>query len=244
MQPLKLFQRFSRRFNKPLKLLSFLGFVSFSVWVVYNLFSIKTIEIEGGKREKLLGPVLLYGKNLLWLKKEEVAKTLLRNNPYLKEVEVYKKYPNKLVIKTSWRDPVGFLQVKEGYFLLDKEGRILKRIRENTNDFPLLVFYQIFSFEDYSVGEYLDYIELKYSLEIIDLLSRLGFPVNKVDILQRNMIRFKLNKNQLEINTIYISAERDLKEQQWEVKEILKFLEVSGKRASEIDLRFKRPILR
>lgn len=239
-----LFQKYLRRFDKHIKLLAFLGFFFFSIQWFFRFFSVKTVELIGENRKEILGLKNVYGKNLIFLDEKELSSKLLSYNPYLKKVTVQKIYPNKLILQLNFRKPLALLKVKEGFFVLDKEGRLLERIRSLNRELPLINFYQNFDFEEFYPGEYLNYIEIKYSLYFLDLLYSFEIKVKTVDILRGDMIRFNLKENNFEIKEIKITTEKDLEKEEIELKDILKYLKVSGRKAKEIDLRFKRPILK
>ncbi len=238
------FQRFSRRFNKRIKVFSLLGFFLFFLHFFFSFFSVKQVQIFGSGGKNILGLEQLYGKNLIFFNPKHFASELISLNSYLKSVEIKKKFPSTLVLKFFLREPLAVLQAKQGYFILDKEGRLLERIRKVEREYPMINFYQKFDFEEFSPGDFIEYNEIKYSLWFLDLIESYGIKVKAVDILRGDMIRFNLRENDFGIRKIYLTIEKKLEKEETELKEVLKYLKVSGKKVREIDLRYKRPILR
>ncbi len=244
MQQKKLLQKYLRRFNRLIRILSLFGFVVFLLFFLARFFTVNVIELVGAEDRKVRGIKELYGKNIFFVNIEEESQRLKLLNSYLLRVYIKKKYPNKLRLELKWREPIGFLVVDKGFYLLDKEGRILERLKAKPKRYPQINFYQKFNFEYFSPGEFIDYIELKYALKFLDILGKIGIGVNSVDILRGDMIRFNLKGNEFNIYNIYITTSRELEKQVWEVQEIVKHFKLTGSKAKEIDLRFKRPILR
>ncbi len=211
---------------------------------IVRLFSIEKIEVKGSADREIIGLKEAYGQNIFVFDTDKFKNRIKLLNSYIKRVEVYKEYPDRLRVEVSYRRPLGYLKVNKGYYLLDEEGRILERLRKQEVELPIINFYQRFNFDDFLPGEFLEYTELSYSLKILELLDGLGLRANGVDILRGDMIRFNLKENDFRVNVIYATVEKEIDKQMWELKEIFRYIKISGKKASEVDLRFKRPILR
>ena len=98
-----------------------------------SFFEVKNIEItdtvliqEDEINNKLQK---IYGKNIFFIKKNEVAQPLSQID-FLSKIEVKKKFPDKLVIKIFETKPVAVLFKEERKYILDSSANLIT-IKEN-----------------------------------------------------------------------------------------------------------------
>lgn len=102
-------------------------------------FEIKSIEISGedkviaGKVKKMFSD----GSNLFLLKVSDIVKIAEENFPKIKELKIYKEFPDKILVKIIERKPFGILCPKTASteniscFLLSEDGVIFSNFNEN-----------------------------------------------------------------------------------------------------------------
>jgi cell division protein FtsQ len=102
-------------------------------------FRIETITIKGDRvytdKEILLQSGIEVGDSLVGVRESKLNKTLSKNLPYIGEVKIEKKLPDKLIISiTATREIVAF-QSGSGFILIDAEGKVIDKnasiLREN-----------------------------------------------------------------------------------------------------------------
>lgn len=109
-----------------------------------NYFQINNIAISGNKKietEKILSALneeifsqkifLVIQSNNYWLTKEKYLEFFLKEKFNLDNIKIIKKYPNRLNIKITEKQPRFILIINNRYNLLDINGFIIKEINES-----------------------------------------------------------------------------------------------------------------
>ena len=93
-------------------------------------FNIEKIEVVGetiyNNAEIIRVSGILIGDNMFRLKLDEIEKKLDFTLPYLSNVSVSRKLPNKIEISAEPAIPVGAIEFENAYFLIDKNLKILE----------------------------------------------------------------------------------------------------------------------
>lgn len=93
-------------------------------YAVDRVFRVRKIEVVGVGIHLSLDPRRIE-KNLLFLPTRHIELDLMEAYPELERIEVYKKFPQTLVIVASQRSPIARLKTNNHTFILDKEGVVL-----------------------------------------------------------------------------------------------------------------------
>jgi len=167
--------------NQPLsvrvtKILIFYLFIGFLGWNFFNfIFSsnfcnIEEVIIKGNdylsKDEIFSKSQIKLGENIFKL---DLKKSIdsLEQEPRIKEVEIKRVIPNKIVISLKERKAAAIVRIGEEYFSSTKEGIILSKIDRPEEGFvlPLLVGLEI---DEIKIGEVIDKPEFRAALESIN----------------------------------------------------------------------------
>ncbi len=123
------------------RLLVLIGFLCVVVGMFWGLwyyashccswFCLRTIEVNGTKHLKAkdviaISGLTLFKDNLLRIDSKEISRRILSNS-WVKDAEVEKEFPDKLIIKIKERNPVALLHVRTGYFLIDIDGHLITK---------------------------------------------------------------------------------------------------------------------
>ena len=102
------------------------------VKLVVRQFSIKEIIVSGNyhlDRDDIIGSInIKNGDQLLNVQFEDVYDKLGKN-PWIKEVSLKKQLPGTLLIDIEEAVPKALLRIKRKLYLIDREGKILERIK-------------------------------------------------------------------------------------------------------------------
>ncbi len=134
----------------------------------YNFFKIKEITVLNTKiiKENDILKKLknVYGKNIIFIKKDSIEKPLIAVD-FLEKIEVKKKYPNTIIIKIYETKPIGILFKNEKKYFIDSMSK-------------LIVFNKNFSTENlpFIFGEGAQNNFLKFS----KILKKNKFPYSKI----------------------------------------------------------------
>lgn len=240
-------KKFWRRINKYIFLLV-TTIVFFSVLVLINqVFLIRKIEIFGlPKNKTLLGLNRYRERNLLFLSAKEEEDRIREINPQIKSAVVEKIFPNVLRIRVVLYEPFVALRVKEGFFILSEDGRILFKEKEKKDSLPVINYYQLLNYQFFQPGDRVDYTDLAAALHFLNSVLDLGLEVTTVDISGFDMIGFKLrNKaDKKGVKRIIFSARKKREKQDYELETIVKQFMIEGRDFRVIDLRFDKPIIK
>ncbi len=97
-------------------------------------FKIDTITIKGETRysqEELLDTLgITKGDNLFFIDREAAKKRMLDQYLYLEDIKLKRKLPSTLEVQLTESKASAAAQAEDGYFLLDKNGKILEQVEE------------------------------------------------------------------------------------------------------------------
>ena len=154
-----------------------------------TVFTLKTVSIEARTTSLYLAEEdydeiiesakFDYGKNIFFLKTDGYKANIEKANPYVKVINIERKFPNYIVVNISERVPAVRIQSSKGYYVLDKELKVLNNVDNLTtkyNDITKEELTPIFSFGSGITDDY------SKNLEVGDFLSgeRLSYFVNAV----------------------------------------------------------------
>ena len=126
-----------------LKLVLIIIFFALSVWALnyfYNsdYFKIKNIDIQGNKhyKDEEIKTLVedLTGSNIFEVNKKKIEDELTKKLSWIKETELSKVFPDKIVIKITEREPCLKIVYLGSHFLIDDEGVVLDKIDKESLD--------------------------------------------------------------------------------------------------------------
>jgi len=242
MQQKKLFPSFFLLLKKINFFFLFFAFFFIYLFIDY-FFQIKVIEIEGKSSLIDFQSILtneLKNKNLIFLSEENEEKKLKDNYSYVKNVLIEKRLPNQIFIKIEFYSPAAMIKNNQGFFLLSFDGRILQTVSEKNSFLPMINYYQLINRLVYKTGDFLDFNDLKVSLQLLKKIEELNLKVETIDIKNEDMILFNLKDNQ----EIIFTSKKDIEKQFFPIPVILKQLKIEGRRFKRIDVRFDKSIIK
>jgi len=150
--------------------IGFLGWNFFTFIFSSNFCNIEEVIVKGNdylsEDEIFYTSGIQLGKNIFKL---DFLKTIdsLKQNPRIKEVEIKRVIPNKIIISLTERRAVVIVSIGGEYFSSTKEGMILSKIERPEEDFvlPLLSGLEI---DEIKIGKIIDKPEFKTALESIN----------------------------------------------------------------------------
>lgn len=94
-----------------------------------HFFNVKQIEVEGNSRlsrQELLALVEGKAQGGLWQVPLEEIRTMLKSNPWIRDVEVARQFPDKLRVKVSEREPFALARRSDNAVVwIDRDGTVL-----------------------------------------------------------------------------------------------------------------------
>ena len=204
-----------------------------------NYTRIKKIKVTSSKKNSnIKGLNNFKNKSLLFTLADSIKNELSLNNPQISTIKIVKNYPDELHLNIEFSRPISALKVSGGYFFLDREGKILFKKTENSENYPIINFYQKFSFASFEAGQSIDYKDIKTSLHFIVKTSGLGLKPVTIDIGGLSMIAFNLEKGK-----VFFTTEKDISVQDYQLESVVKQFKIQGKDFKILDLRFDKPVV-
>jgi cell division septal protein FtsQ len=202
-------------------------------------FRIKKIIVEQEAPYLIKGLKQYQNQISLLINKDKLYSNLTKNNPDLEIKNIKIDFPSTLIIKSHKKPAIAALKNNQGYFLLDKQGILLKKTKEKIITLPLIHYYQNLDYSSYNQGEKIDFHDLIFCLNLLNLIKNLGLDINSIDINSPTMIVLTLDQQK----KITISEEKSISQLEEELKFIIKQLKIRGNDFSQLDLRFNKPII-
>jgi cell division protein FtsQ len=110
--------------------------------IVISKFNLKKINIENNfllkEKDIKKSLVLIYNKNLIFLKNTEIKKILMQNN-FIDGFKIKKKYPSTLLIKIYEKKPIAILINKKNKFYLSEKIDLIEfKFLSNYQNLPYI----------------------------------------------------------------------------------------------------------
>lgn len=121
-------------------------FIFFIIFMYMNFFNIRDVKISGlegmpyTEEEIILSSGVKKGDNLLSLSSKEVKKKLCDAYPYIKEVDIAKKYPSRLELSLEFYDAAMAIELGEDVFLISSDGKVLGTANDGQSESSALCF--------------------------------------------------------------------------------------------------------
>jgi len=150
--------------------IGFLGWNFFNFIFSSNFCNVEEVIIKGndclGEDEIFFKSGIQLSKNIFKLDLKKSINSLMQE-PWIKEVEIKRVIPDKIIISLKERKAAAIVHIGEGYFFSTKEGMVLSKIDETEEGFtlPLLSGLEI---DEIKIGEIIDKSEFRTALESIN----------------------------------------------------------------------------
>ncbi|WP_053956894.1 cell division protein FtsQ/DivIB [Inediibacterium massiliense] len=187
------------RSNKKLfsLILLLIGIVAFIVIFKTDVFTIKNVEVIGNKQiseNAIISKSAITIGNHILKEKLENAKINLYKDPYIKTVEIERKFPNKIVIHITERKEEALIQFMNEYLIIDEDGMVLRSSSQMEN----LKVIKGLAFSNFMAGSILkvkDKSQFKQALEIVRGLNRHKVMIQELDISNKKDIKIKITND-------------------------------------------------
>jgi len=147
--------------------IGFLGWNFFAFIFSSNFCNIENVIIKGNdclsEDEILSRSKVKLGENIFKLDLKKSKDSLIQE-PWIKEIEIKRVIPNKIIISIKERKPAAIVHIGEEYFSSTKEGIVLSKTDRPEEKFslPLVLGLEI---DEIKIGEIIDKPEFRTALE-------------------------------------------------------------------------------
>ena len=224
---------FRRRFGKGILLAVIILLVSIILArLVYQLFSIQVIEVDGSNVRVLIDQNKI-PKNLLFFPSEKMRSDIVANNLLLTDVHFIKRYPHTLIIVPVPRTP--YIRVDNGQrkVYVDQTGIVLGDV-DGTSQLPVLELSNIVI----HTGEKLTDSRMPFLLDFIGRSHDL-FSISSITNTNDGQFLVKTDKTD-----IYITQGKQPSETLATLQTLIAGFRIKGTLPSVVDLRFDKPVVK
>lgn len=220
---------FLKRLSLSLSVIIFVVIVILGIKFSGDLFPLKNIVITGNKNvgeDEIKSAISsAVDKGILRLSSKEINRRL-ETLPWIKKIYLRKQFPDTLMIRLEEAVPKALLNLNNGLFLIDGEGRILEEIRSQKTPFlPVIT----------GINPKSNSADIIEALKLIEALSQKGILSN-MESIEITSGPYGLSMN-MDGETFRIGYKRyHEKLQRW--KELEGELRRKGMAIEYIDLRF------
>jgi len=150
--------------------IGFLGWNFFTFIFSSNFYNIEEVIIKSNdclsEDEIFYKSGIQLGENIFKLDLKK-SKDFLMQEPWIKEVEIKRVIPNKIIISIKERKPAGIVHIGEEYFSSTKEGIVLSKIDipEGKFGLPLVLGLEL---DEIKIGEIIGKPEFRTALESVN----------------------------------------------------------------------------
>lgn len=150
--------------------IGFLGWNFFTFIFSSNFCNIEEVIVKGNdclsEDEIFYKSGIQLGENIFKLDLKK-SKDFLMQEPWIKEVEIKRVIPNKIIISIKERKPAAIVHIGEEYFSSTKEGIVLSKIDRPEEGFglPLILGLEL---DEIKIGEIIGKPEFRTALESIN----------------------------------------------------------------------------
>lgn len=160
-----------------------------------SFFNIDNVLVRGNKkltREEIVNSSALNHKENIFRANLKESKKKIRELPYIEDVKIDRKYPNKVEIEVVERKALFLIQKASKFLKVDEQGFFLEEIEENEENFPVFTGLNVdkFNLGDnvFSLG--LSNVIIEFIQETIDL--RLIEVFHKINLKEKDNIEITL----------------------------------------------------
>jgi cell division septal protein FtsQ len=191
---------------------------------------------------------LTLGKNIFLLSSQVVEEGMKTSFPDIDKVRINKVFPGELKLVVELRRPVAALGLREDledfeeglatksadFFITDEKVVIFQKA-SSPLDFTVIL---VDNLELINVGQKIDQEQLKQSVSLVTLLSKLDLKPELVRVLGKEIqVSFK------EGLEVVFSSEKEASIQVGSLQLILSRTKIEGKSLKRVDLRFDKPVI-
>ena len=225
--------------------LIFIAFVL--IFLIYSelkdsrFLKINNVEISGTEEYvgvndlKYMLENKLYEQNLFTLNTNELKLNILDNFLGAKNVEISKKFPNKIIVNVIERKPIALLDssTDENMYLIDEDGYVLGQAGESLSGFTIINFEG-----DVRVGQFIDASIIPVSAEILKKSGEMEIKLTSMSFNSKYVKVYVANGAE-----VYLSTSKDIEKSLSAVAQIIKNIALEGKVLKKIDLRYDKVIV-
>ena len=137
-----------RKGRKTIIVTSFVVLAAALLFVLFQLFRVRSIMIEGSASEAYIKSICGIEKgDSVFLVDKQAALDAIETDPWLKAVSVSVVYPDKIKIQAEQRQIAAYIKKEDVILAIDKECIVLRTEQTEKTDFPLITGVKMDVFE-------------------------------------------------------------------------------------------------
>lgn len=202
----------------------FLTIIGVSVGILFSpAFNLNELLIESGEnvsKEQISNIANVnYGENILKQNYKKL-KTEVLSLPYISDVKIKIKFPDRIKIDYTERVPYAFVKYLDSYYVVDKYGYLLEILKEkNESELPIIYGVDVSMYELGQKLEDTSGVKFKNIVTLLETAKQKQFKYNIYEINYESIGEVKLWVKEEDIEVIYGDIEKNI------ISEKLNYLE-------------------
>ncbi len=182
--------------------LVFILMLSFCICIIVksDLFDVKKIDVIGNKRVTKSNIMKELNVNLnenIFAYNFKDMKNKLIKNPYIENVEIKRKLPNKIIISLKEKEIFAVLKDEDNYCYIDKKGNLLEELRGSNESKKDLIVDVDYSVDDNKSIKFKNYKTKENVFKTLNYLKEEGIyrKINYVNLKKESNIEMLTRSN-------------------------------------------------
>ena len=176
-----------------------LGIVLLLIILYFTVFTLKSVEVdfrneshiysEESKQSIAEDSIIKKGSSIFTLSKKTITKTLEKNNPYLKIINIETVFPSKIIIHCAEREETYAVRANDTkYFICDAEFKVLNVSPSYYNSQAILFTGLENLIENTNRVNAGEFLEFSSEAEVLKSIGTSLLRANKTVVMQKSLI--------------------------------------------------------
>ena len=119
------------------------GWLGYKWFAESEVFQISAVDVQGvrrlGEQDLKIFADAFTGQNIFLVDLDLVAKRAA-DHPWIKDVRIYRRLPNRVIVRIAERVPIALLNAGTGLYLVDEDCMVLERLSRppESSDLPII----------------------------------------------------------------------------------------------------------
>ncbi len=179
------------------------------------------------------------GRNILFMSPDIIERIVRDSNPSIGSMQVNILYPQTIELLVRLQEPVAYFTYDSTrFFLLSKEGTLLKYEYERPKNLGEILYYQAVTPGEYALGKPMGSRDIRFAAEIAGILNKYGFDTFVITVNDSHLILGEVGNL-----TIRAASDSDLTRQLSSLDQVVRISQKGGETIKSVDVRFDKIII-
>ncbi|MBP6994081.1 hypothetical protein KBB12_02470 [Candidatus Woesebacteria bacterium] len=234
-----LFKRTEVTLTLSIALIAFFIFIFVHYFFMISKIGIKDMSGYQISDWHMEGLEKIKGRNILFMSPDIIERIVRDSNPSIGSMQVNILYPQTIELLVRLQEPVAYFTYDSTrFFLLSKEGTLLKYEYERPKNLGEILYYQAVTPGEYALGKPMGSRDIRFAAEIAGILNKYGFDTFVITVNDSHLILGEVGNL-----TIRAASDSDLTRQLSSLDQVVRISQKGGETIKSVDVRFDKIII-